>query len=152
MAWLANYRCHLSALGNNTTGTHSTTNDLFIRVVGVTMTWIRIAGLCITLTSQWEQWRLKSPVSPILLLNNVFRLRSKNASNSVSLAFVRGIHRWPVTRKMFSFDDVRMGCLNLIVEFTCCAVFVRGLFRNRWKYLFSANFKSGSNKPRFNLI
>ena len=38
-----------------------------------------------------------------------------------SLAFVRGIHRWPVnsahkgpvTRKMFSFDDVIMGQLRL---------------------------------------
>ena len=36
----------------------------------------------------------------------------------VSQAFVRGIHRgpvnsphkWPVTRKMFPFDDVTMGC------------------------------------------
>ena len=27
---------------------------------------------------------------------------------SASLAFVRGIHRWPVTRKMFRFDDVIM--------------------------------------------
>ena len=40
--------------------------------------------------------------------------------SSVSLAFVRGIHRWPVnsplkwpvTRKMFSFDDVIMGWLK----------------------------------------
>ena len=38
--------------------------------------------------------------------------------SSASLAFVRGIHRWPVnsphkgpvTRKMFPFDDVIMGC------------------------------------------
>ena len=27
---------------------------------------------------------------------------------SASLAFVRGIHRWPVTRKMFPVDDVIM--------------------------------------------
>ena len=26
--------------------------------------------------------------------------------SSASLAFVRGIHKWPVTRKMFPFDDV----------------------------------------------
>ena len=39
--------------------------------------------------------------------------------SSASLAFVRGIHRgpvnsphkWPVTRKMFPFDDVIMGCI-----------------------------------------
>ena len=29
--------------------------------------------------------------------------------SSASLAFVRGIHRWPVTRKMFPFGDVIMG-------------------------------------------
>ena len=28
--------------------------------------------------------------------------------DTASLAFVRGIHRWPVTRKMFPFDDVIM--------------------------------------------
>ena len=51
------------------------------------------------------------------LLNRLFRLRSKkNIKSSSSLAFVRGIHRWPansphkwpVTRKMFPFDDVNM--------------------------------------------
>ena len=44
------------------------------------------------------------------------RRRSKKHQNSASLAFVRGIHRWPVnsphkgpvTRKMFPFDDVIM--------------------------------------------
>ena len=42
----------------------------------------------------------------------------RKQQSSVSLAFVRGIHRWPVnspqkgpvTRKMFPFDDVIMGC------------------------------------------
>ena len=48
------------------------------------------------------------------LLNRLFIRRSKKTSKHASLAFVRGIHRWPVnylqkepvTRKMFSFDDV----------------------------------------------
>ena len=50
------------------------------------------------------------------LRKRLFRHRSKKTSNSASLAFVRGIHRWPVnslhkwpvTRKMFPFDDVTM--------------------------------------------
>ena len=50
------------------------------------------------------------------LLNRLFGRRSKKHQSSASLAFVRGIHRgpvnsphkWPVTRKMFSFDDVIM--------------------------------------------
>ena len=45
--------------------------------------------------------------------------------SSVSLAFVLGIHRgpvnslhkWPVTRKMFPFDDVIMFCGNRGVQF-----------------------------------
>ena len=46
------------------------------------------------------------------LLKCWFRLRSKETSNSASLAFVWGVHRWPanykrsVTRKMFPFDDI----------------------------------------------
>ena len=50
------------------------------------------------------------------LLNRLFRRRSKKTSKLCVLAFVRGIHRgpvnsphkWPVTRKMFPFDDVIM--------------------------------------------
>ena len=50
------------------------------------------------------------------LLNRLFRQRKHQSS--ASLAFVRGIHRWPlksphkgpVTRKMFLFDDVIMNC------------------------------------------
>ena len=36
----------------------------------------------------------------------------KHQSTS-SLAFVRGIHRWPETRKMFPFDDVRNHVINV---------------------------------------
>ena len=50
------------------------------------------------------------------MLKLLFRRRSKKTSRSASLAFVGGIHRWPVnsalkgpgTRKMFPFDDVIM--------------------------------------------
>ena len=50
------------------------------------------------------------------LLNRLFGHRSRKHQSSASLAFVRGIHRrpvnspykWPVTRKMFPFDDVIM--------------------------------------------
>ena len=50
------------------------------------------------------------------LLNRLFRRISKKHQSSASLAFVRGIYRWPVnspqngpvTRKMLPFDDVFM--------------------------------------------
>ena len=46
--------------------------------------------------------------------------------SSASLAFVRGIHRWPVnsphkgpvTRKMFTFDDVIMWSMKIYVRYT----------------------------------
>ena len=49
-------------------------------------------------------------------LNRFFRRKSKKHQSSASLAFVRGIHRWPVnsphkgsvTLKIFPFDDVVM--------------------------------------------
>ena len=52
------------------------------------------------------------------LLNRTFRRRSNKHQSSAPLAFVRGIHRWPVnspqkwpvTQKRFPFDDVIMQC------------------------------------------
>ena len=57
------------------------------------------------------------------LLNLLFRHRSKKTSKRyASLAFVRGIHRWPVdslhkrpvTRKVFPSDDVIMGMCRVL--------------------------------------
>ena len=67
----------------------------------------------ITMTSSWARWRLKSPAS--WLFTQPF-INAQNHQSSTSLAFVWGIHRWPVnsphkgpvTRKMFPFDDVIM--------------------------------------------
>ena len=50
------------------------------------------------------------------LLNSLFGTGQRKHQSSASLAFVRGIHRWPVnslhkwpvTQKMFPFDDVIM--------------------------------------------
>ena len=52
------------------------------------------------------------------LLKCFFRRRSRKHQSSASLAFVWGIrrwpvnspHKWPVTRKMFPFDDVVGAC------------------------------------------
>ena len=60
------------------------------------------------------------------LLNRIFRRRK--LQSSASLAFVRGIHRgqvnsphkWPVTRKMFPFDDVIMSRLGEIWGICFC--------------------------------
>ena len=51
----------------------------------------------------------------------------RKRQSSASLAFVRGIHRWPVnsphkwpvTRKMFPFDDVIMKHIHTIIKILC---------------------------------
>ena len=77
------------------------------------------------ITSSWYiqwllQWRHNGRDSVLnhqphdCLLNRLFRRRSKKTSKLRVTGFVRGIHRgpvnsthkWPVTRKMFPFDDV----------------------------------------------
>ena len=62
------------------------------------------------------RWRLKLPASPKCLLNRLFRCRSKKTSKLHVTGLCMGIHRWPVnsphkwpvTRKMFPFDEVFM--------------------------------------------
>ena len=51
---------------------------------------------CITVTSPWARWRLKSPASPLFAQLLVLE-QIKKTQRSASQAFVRGIHRWPVT-------------------------------------------------------
>ena len=79
----------------------------------------------ITMTSQWAGCRLKSPTFVYSTVNSGADQRKHQSS--ASLAFVRGIHRWPmnfphkgpVTRKKFPFDDVIMEsnvsqpCMNI---------------------------------------
>ena len=53
-------------------------------------------------------------------------VNQRKHQSSASLAFVREIHRgsvnfphkWPVTRKMFPFDDVIMGCVTIVLSMT----------------------------------
>ena len=74
----------------------------------------------ITMTSQWAWWRLKSPAAP-LFTQSFINSGCRSKKSSASLAFLRGIHRWPVnsphkgqvTRKIFPFDDVIMMGLYL---------------------------------------
>ena len=98
--------------------------------------WTRPKFLCsITMTSHWARGRLQSPASRVFT-QPLFKaqIKEKNQS-SASLAFVRGIHRWPVnspaqglvTRKMFPFDNVIMSCM-LFCYFHCCCLFLACVF------------------------
>ena len=53
----------------------------------------------ITVTPLWPQWRLKSPAS------RMFTQPFIQAQIKENINF---LHKWPVTRKMFPFDDVIM--------------------------------------------
>ena len=80
----------------------------------------RVESLCavasesIAMTSNWAHWRLKSPASRLFTQAVIQGADQRKHQSSASLAFVLGIHRWPVnsphkgpvTRKMFPFDDV----------------------------------------------
>ena len=70
-------------------------------------------------SSQWrhnERRGISNHQPHDCLFNRLLRRRSRKTSNSASLAFVWGIHWWPVnsphigpvTRKVFPFDDVMM--------------------------------------------
>ena len=58
-------------------------------------------------------------------------VNQRKHQSSASLAFVREIHRgpvnfphkWPVTRKMFPFDDVIMGKTHIVL-FQCCKLMI----------------------------
>ena len=73
------------------------------------------------MTSQLVGWRIKSPAS--VVYSTVYPGADQRKHQSpASLAFVRGIHRgpvnsphkWPVTRKLFTFDDVIMTYIDII--------------------------------------
>ena len=76
-------------------------------------------------TSQWrhnERDGISNHQPHDCLLSILFQRTWRKHQSSTSLAFVQGIHRWPVdsqhtwpvTRKMFPFDDVIMDQINTI--------------------------------------
>ena len=69
----------------------------------------------ITMTSQWQRWRLKSPASWLftqLLFGRISKKTSKLRVTGLCLGNspgpVNSPHKGPITRKMFPFDDVIM--------------------------------------------
>ena len=58
------------------------------------MLWKFAVEIIITMTSKWARWRLKSPASR-LFIQPYNQAHIKKHQSSASLAFVRGIHRWP---------------------------------------------------------
>ena len=91
---------------------------------------VQCVSMLITVTSSWVWWRLESPASR-LFTQLFIQAQIKEFQSSVSLAFVRGIHRWllnsphkgPVTRKMFPFDDVIMFMWHKPASLGLCDLF-----------------------------
>ena len=78
------------------------------------------------MTSQWTRWRLKSPASPLFTQQYIQR-RSKKTSKLRDTSLcgiyrwtVNSPHKWPVTRKMFPFDDVIMVGYGICHKGWCC--------------------------------
>ena len=79
------------------------------------MVWSNFADICITVTSWWLRWDLKSPDS-WLFIQPIQEQIKENIKAPHLWPFVWEIHRWPanslhkwpVTWKMFQFDDVTM--------------------------------------------
>ena len=75
---------------------------------------------------------MSAMASQITSLTNVYSavcsgVDQRKHQSSASLAFVRGIHRGPVTRKMFLFDDIIMYVCILLITLT-----VLVLVSGRW--------------------
>ena len=72
--------------------------------------------LCITVTSNWARWRLKSPASRLFtqpfiqaqIKENIKALRHWPLCGEIHRWQVNSPHKWPVTRKMFPSDAVIM--------------------------------------------
>ena len=62
---------------------------------GLTLFWYH-NFVNITMTSQWRQRRFKSPASPLFTQPLIQGADQRKHQSSTSLAFLRGIHRWPV--------------------------------------------------------
>ena len=69
--------------------------------------------IVITVTSQWARWRLKSPPSRVFIQPFIqAQIKKKSKLRVTDLCAGNSRHKWPVTRKMFPFDDVIMYCLR----------------------------------------
>ena len=90
-------------------------HDVFLFVTKIMLLWTSANQLALQLRHN-ERDGVSNHQPHECLVNRLFRRRSAKHRSSASLAFVRGIHRWPVnsphkgpvTRKMFPFDDVIM--------------------------------------------
>ena len=78
-------------------------------------------------------WHLKSPAWRLFTQPFIQEADQRKHPSSVSLAFVRGIHQWPmnsphrgpITRKMFQFDNIIMRKVVSMYSFSVtCWLFV----------------------------
>ena len=110
-------------------------------------------------TEDTLQWRHNGPDGVLnhqshdCLFNCLFRRRSRKHQSSASLAFVQGIHRWPVnsphkwpvTRKMFPLDDVIMSPISTGMSITPCS------FEKETEIVWTEKWKSRKSLEKSNL-
>ena len=96
----------------------------------------RPRGVCgvkyLGLSLRWRHDGLDGVSNHDCLLNRLLTgADQRKHQSSASLAFVRGIHRWPVARKMFPFGDVIMILFCFVLFF----VFWGGVSKNEYELL-----------------
>ena len=111
----------------------------------------RLPGACYSVT---QNLRFRIP-SLTIVYSTVYsgpERKQRKHQSSASLAFVRGIHRgpvnsphkWPVTRKMFQFDDIMAPCVCVWTTFrTMTQHFPRWNFEEKYicTYIIPPNWK-----------
>ena len=94
--------------------------NAFVYKIAAIRSWYQYVKKHIAVTSYWAGWRLKSQ-APRLFTQSFVHAQIEGNIKAPCLAFVKGIHRWPVncprkrplTRKMFLSDDTIMTCRRI---------------------------------------
>ena len=87
------------------------------------------------------------------LLNRLFRRRSKKTSKlhvtglCAGNSPVNSQHKWPVTRKMFPFDDVIMSSTHYFQDYFTCTKAIVWLPQNRWKWSIPGTHFTNMDEP-----
>ena len=134
-------------------------HDFVVIYFNVIMTWVPRGYT--SLQCRHNEWDGVSNQRRLdCLLGRLFRRRTKHQS-SASLAFVRGIHRWPVdtlhkgsvTRKMFPFDYAIMWCIYSYFQVCFMGVgpivrLLRFQYIDTWKSTDTKKQKQNKNKNK----
>ena len=124
----------------------------------------------IKMTSYWLGAMVSQITSLTIVYPTVYLCADQRKyQSSASLAFMRGIHQWPmnsphkgtVTRKLFPFDDVIMWThkrhrilqqIDRIITTPHCSIIFPDVYPMQSSFLFPNTFRPGPTNPRQSCI